>query len=254
VQSIYSYCMNERFQYWPLASLYFQMLKDKATVVSLSTFYKYVGLLKPVRKEIKKAKQSIGIRADTCYKILHADITILKTADNIKTYIYLLQDNFSRAILSYRISLEKKAVYTFENVQFVYENYLKPMHINDPVLLTDDGCENYGVVNTFIAGTTIKHLIAQQDIHFSNSMIEAANKQLKYRYLYHKTIPSFNELGIYIKEAVDDFNNRPHAVLKGLTPLEVLSGESNSVITAEIEKAKIDRIIENKKLQCCYSF
>ena len=61
----------------------------------------------------------------------------------------------------------------------------------------------------------IKHAIAQLDIEFSNSMIEAANKQLKYRFLYHKQIQNYEALQKYVKEAIEDFNNRPHRVLNG---------------------------------------
>ena len=37
----------------------------------------------------------------------------------------------------------------------------------------------------------IAHLIAQKTIAQSNSMIEAANKQIKYHFLYHKEIANF---------------------------------------------------------------
>jgi len=43
---------------------------------------------------------------------------------------------------------------------------------------------------------SLKHLIAQRDIEFSNCMIEA----------------------------VMDYNNRPHNILSGLAPAEVLQG------------------------------
>lgn len=58
-------------------------------------------------------------------------------------------------------------------------------------LITDGGAENYGPITIWANAAqhpTIQHLIAQQDIVFSNSMIEAANKQLKYRFLYHQQI------------------------------------------------------------------
>src|ERR1035438_10911202 len=95
-------------------------------------------------------------------------------------------------------------------------------------LLTDDGSENYGELKQWIKACDnpkISHVIAQVDIHFSNSMIEAANKQLKYRFLYHQKINDSSKLDEYVEKAVSDFNNRPHNVLNGLTPIKVLQGK-----------------------------
>jgi hypothetical protein len=66
-----------------------------------------------------------------------------------------------------------------------------PANISECMLLTDDGSENYGVAKQWITGSDapkIRHFIAQVDVHYSNSMIEAANKQLKYRFLNHHKI------------------------------------------------------------------
>jgi len=77
-------------------------------------------------------------------------------------------------------------------------------------------------------------------------MIEAAHKNLKYRFLYHKNIPDFNSLCNFLPQAIKDFNNRPHDVLGGLTPLEVLKGKTvnKSNLHTEIIKAKTSRIAE----------
>jgi putative transposase len=255
VQTILLYCKNELFRYWPLISIFHQMRKDKATICGKTTFYKYTALLGLKRKPFKKPKQATGIRASRCFEILHIDVTIIKTADNVKAYLYLIQDNSSRAILSYRLSLQKKATYTLENIRQVYDTYLEPLKIENTLLLSDDGSENYGEVNGFINTTSIKHLIAQLDIHFSNSMIEAANKQLKYCYLNHQHLPSFEYVPYHLEIAISDFNNRPHDVLNGLTPIEILDSNIYDIITPnDIENAKVARIAENKKLQCCYSF
>ena len=88
-------------------------------------------------------------------------------------------------------------------------------------------------------------------------MIEAANKNLKYRFLYHKNIADFEKLCKYVEQAVEDYNNRPHDVLNGLTPVEVLNGKTfNKIETAQqMQTAKALRITENKQEKCCsYSF
>lgn len=126
--------------------------------------------------------------------------------------------------------------------------------------MTDDGSENFGLVKDFLQNTNnpiFEHIIAQRDVEFSNSMIEAANKNLKYHFLYHKHIADFNSLCQWMPEAISDFNNRPHNVLNGLTPLEVLSGKitDKNVATAQRQAAKAERISQNKQQKCCsYSF
>lgn len=91
------------------------------------------------------------------------------------------------------------------------------------------------------------------DVTFSNSMIEAANKNIKYRFLYHQSIADHQDLCKYVSLAVEDFNNRPHDVLAGLTPLEVLKGKTvnNVSIHQKMMLAKATRIDENKKVSCC---
>jgi putative transposase len=120
------------------------------------------------------------------------------------------------------------------------------------MLLTDDGSENYGVAHQWIKNShhpKIDHVIAQAAVHYSNSMIEAANKQLKYRLLYHQNINDFTKLGEYLNKAIQDFNHRPHGVLNGLTPIEVLQGKiySKEAQHNSPSLAKQTRIREDEK-------
>ncbi|WP_315814202.1 integrase core domain-containing protein [Paraflavitalea speifideaquila] len=127
-------------------------------------------------------------------------------------------------------------------------------------LITDDGSENYGPVSAITSSDLppiIEHLIAQQDIEFSNSMIEAVNKQLQYRFLYHRSIPDFAALQKIILQAIEDYNNRPHAALNGLTPLEVLHGKRYDKATyhQQVNAARAHRIAQNKRTSCgSYTF
>ena len=126
--------------------------------------------------------------------------------------------------------------------------------------MTDDGSENFGQVQVFLQSAenpSLQHIVAQRDVEFSNSMIEAANKNLKYRFLYHKQIPNFSSLCLYTAQAIEDYNSRPHDVLGGLTPMEVLKGKiiNKDLQHLQIQTARNTRIAENKELKCCsYSF
>jgi putative transposase len=168
-----------------------------------------------------------------------------------------VQDNYSRAILSYRIADTRQAHFTFENLTDVLLNYLIPSGIAATTLLTDDGSENAGPVKELISGSlhpSFHHLIAQRDIEFSNSMIEAANKHLKYHFLYHQHVPDAHALANYVPQAIQDFNNRPHHVLNGLTALEVLHGQSfdQQAARQQMIRSTKTRINQNKASKCCY--
>ena len=204
----------------------------------------------------RRKNHQIGIRASKPLEIIHADVTALTLKDNTRAFIYLGQDNFSRAILSYRCAREHKAQYSLENLKYVYHNFLARSGIGHCSLITDDGSENHGEATKFLKACQspeIAHLIAQKTITHSNSMIEAANKQIKYHFLYHKEIANFEQLVSHLHQAVEDYSNRPHDVMKGLTPNEVLKGElpANVCFVNQIAKARMVRLKENKSSKCC---
>ena len=262
INVIRSYCTDSRYLLWPLASIYHQICRDGAAFFTISTFYKYVALLALKRRALRHRRKNhhIGIRAQAPLQILHADTTVFTTADNRKSYIHLVQDNYSRTILSYRVAESCKAENTFANLETVLEKHLLPAGITSCMLLTDDGSENAGPVRSLVESMLsprLTHLIAQRDIEFSNSMIEAVNKHLKYRFLYHQYIPDHAALIKYIEQAIEDYNNRPHNVLNGLTPLEVLNEKffDKDACQQQMLLARTARITENKKNKCCsYSF
>jgi transposase InsO family protein len=256
VNVIKQYCTDEHYSLWSLSSLYHQIKRDGAAYLSIITYYKYVGLLKLNRWKAKHRRKNhvVGIRATKPFQILHADATIFKLPDNTKAYIYFIQDNFSRMILSYKVALKCSAEFVKENLKEVNEQYIIPNNIIDCQLITDDGSENASVADIYCNNNFIEHLIAQKDIVQSNSMIEAANKQIKYRFLYHQTIATFDELEKYVQLAVDDYNNRPYTALNGLTPKEVMNGKlpANVNYYEQTIQATQHRIIENKKATCCH--
>ena len=146
---------------------------------------------------------------------------------------------YKRQIL--QCSLEHRAQFTFQNLQYVFEHYLGRSKIEHCNLITDDGKENYGEVSKFLTkcqDPEIAHLIAQKTIVQSNSMIEAANKQIKYHFLYHKEILNFEQLENYLHTSVAAYNNRPHDAINGLTPIEVLNGKlpSHVIFASQIRK------------------
>ena len=217
--------------------------------MSLPTFYKYARLLGVtgcIRHKEKPPKE--GLRATMPLQIIHTDITELRIKDRLKVYTSFVVDNYSRYILGWKMSTSKVSGLTMQNLEEVYQTYLK----NKPgvKLIVDDGSENKGLTDTFIQTTTIQKLLAQIDIPFSNSMIEAINKKMKNEYWlepHDYDLKTFKKL---TERSVDDYNHRPHGALKGLTPFEALNAPSSPDYAQEIHLAAQKRRTYNLNEVC----
>ncbi|WP_375581441.1 hypothetical protein ABWH96_10700 [Marivirga tractuosa] len=179
------------------------------------------------------------------------DITLLKTSGNQRLYLYILQDNFSRAILSWTLSTEYGAAIALHNLKKgLYNN----QNLKEKTLIVcDDGAENKGVVNTYLEKHPfIQQAIAQKDIVQSNSMVEALNKRLKYHFIFHHTVNDEEHALQVVRNAVNDYHRQPLRVLHGLTALEVLKGKmpDNKQFSDEIKEAALKRPQANKQIAC----
>ncbi|MBA7710079.1 hypothetical protein ES703_119009 [subsurface metagenome] len=166
-------------------------------------------------------------------------------------------DNFSRYILNWKASLKLSAEIFVQNLKEAYYKCIVPLFQNKPVeLIVDGGSENNNeTVDRFISDdidNAIRKLVAQRDILFSNSMVEAVNKILKYRFLFQKEIPNFQSTVKHLKEFIPIYNQRPHTALSGRTPEEVLKGiELNKEeYTMHFNEARMKRIEENRRIWC----
>lgn len=251
VNTIKDYLFNERFKNWSVISIYYQALRDKAVLMGIGTWYKYANRLGVSKKFFKlKRKKEIGIRASKPLQLLHMDVTIFKPLDQSKVYIYFIVDNYSRAILNWRASLD----YSSSIAMAVLKEAIKKYDIKLSTLVTDGGPENQGEVSKYISHKeNIRHVIAQRDIIQSNSMVEAVNKHLKYYYLFKKNLKDINDTMNYLSTSTEDYNNKPHGQLYGNTPNETLKGNdpNKDKYKDEIVEAQRNRLLENQLIECC---
>ncbi len=254
VTKIKSCLTDKQYLNWSLSSVYCKMLRDKTASMGLVTFYKYANLLKLTRQKPphRRKKHKTGIRAEKPLQILHADLTIFRPHDNTKVYIYFIADNFSRKILAWKASLKYSAKYTFDNLKEIYEKYKLQTFNPEIEFMVDDGSENKAEVDTFIENSKINKVIAQKDVIFSNSMIEAVNKRIKYDFLFHAEIQNFDQTVKQLEKAVTEYNDKPYLPLHGLTPNEVFEGQlpDKTIFSKQISEARQQRIAENRKYQC----
>lgn len=251
-QTVKKYLDDKHFIHRSLLARYYQMIHDKAAFMGLQTFYRYADMLNILRIVPKKKKPRIGIRSNYPFELLHMDTTIFRLSNLIRVYIHFIMDNFSRAILGHYVSLKWNSKHTVENLKAVcekYHLYYKPLD-----LMCDDGSENKGEVNNFIIqpNIQIKRVIAQIETSFSNSMIEAVNKKIKYDFLFTRKFETFEEVKIFLNTAVEEYNNRYHSALFGITPLNVLNGAipDRHLFATQINDSRKERILKNKQELC----
>ncbi len=226
VHKIHRILSNPDYSHWPIISVAYYGMREGILKAHPNTWYKYARLMKLKRKKFRKPKKDYddGLRAKVPDEKWHADITEFKTADGRTSYIYLVMDNFSRYITSWRIAdkvCARVRIETFEET--IINAGIKPNQKEKTELIVDGGTENNNKsVETLLEKYPVDKLVALKDILKSNSMIEALNKQIKYNYLYPRNIHDQEELvKVMRKVVVPDYNDkRPHGRLFGLTPVE----------------------------------
>ena len=255
---IKEYLAEPQYRHWNVNPVFYQILRDKAAFFSRTTFYKYINKLNLQRSKPEKKKYSIGIRSDTPKRILHMDVTIYRPLDHTRVYLYFLVDNFSRFILNWKASLEYSAKITFQNISEAYNKYNLDKIGPYIELICDGGSENKGMVDVFTNShdRNIRKLVAQCDILFSNSMVEAVNKRMKYDFLFRTRLLNIEQTIQYLTWAVEQYNNKPHSALYGLTPLEVFNGAlpDKDMFKAAIRHAVQKRKEINMNQQCLNCF
>jgi len=215
VETIKRYMNHETYKYWSKASIYLKAVRDEKLHCSVTTFYKYCQLLGFGKRIFKRKKDFYQpLRTSRPNELWCADVTIFKTADNTKHYLHFLMDHYSKKILGYRIERSSSA----EAITSLLREATMKYEPNEICFLTDGGSENVNSnVSNFLTSQPFltKHIIAQKDVVFSNSMIEALNKVIKQQFLYPLHILSRNNLEKILAEIVQIYNyDRPQMHLQ----------------------------------------
>ena len=217
---------DPRFAHWPAVSVAWYLVNTQQVTANVETITHCAKLLGLAgRKPPRKHRRRGSVAATRPNQVWHLDVTFVRTLDNVKAAVQLVQDNFSRKIIAWNVSLTVSGLNTAELLRKAYATVRRiPTESID--LVVDGGAENNNAdVEHLIEPLPLKKLIAQVDIVCSNSMIEAMNKILKYQYLFQRPIPDAAHLEKSVEEAVEDFNNRPSGKHRGLTPNEAYDGE-----------------------------
>ena len=223
--------------------------------VSPSTWYRLVRIAgwRPPRNRVYPAKPKIGIRAKAPGELLHLDVTIIRLLDGTRAYLHAVIDNYSRRILSWTLEdrlgsggtcliLREAAVQLRDRIK-------------ETTVVADSGTENVnGEVDELLKDEALTRVLAQVEVTFSNSMIEAFWRSLKHSWLYLHSLDSLAALRRLIEFYVHQHNAvMPHAAFQGQTPAEVFFGIGDDIASklAEAHRmAREKRLTENRSAAC----
>ena len=111
--------------------------------------------------------------------IWHVDTTIIKLLDGTKVYLQAVVDNYSRKILAWRVA-ERFVPLSTCQVLPAAGNHL--VSAERPLLYADSGIENVnGAVDSTLFAACLDRILAQVEVAFSNSIIEAYWRSLKHQ-------------------------------------------------------------------------
>jgi len=183
-------------------------------------------------------------------------MSVIRLADSSRVFIQAIIDNFSRLILACEVSSDYGGVNTSKLLVSACQK-AKDFGITFAglELFVDSGSENLnGVVDEQIRTQNIKRVVAQIDVVFSNSMIEAFFRRLKHNHLYQKSLTSIKTLRKHLDFYVIQQNEYiPHYAHHGAFPIEVYTSKVPVTLSTMSEQkitARKERIVENLSARC----
>jgi putative transposase len=210
------------------------------------------GWRRPLNR-VYPAKPKIGIRAKTPGELLHLDVTIIKLLDGTRAYLHAVIDNYSRRILSWTLedrlgSGRARLILREAAAQLI-------QRCGETTVVSDSGSENVnGEVDDVLRDEELTRVLAQVEVTFSNSMIEAFWRSLKHSWIYLHTLDNFTDLRRLIQFYVTAHNEvMPHTVFDGQTPDEASFGTGDKVtekLAVARKSAREKRMEENRIVRC----
>jgi len=202
---------------------------------SASTWYRFIkecGWRRP-RRRIHPSKPTEGIRAEKPDEMWHLDTTVIRLLDGTKVYLQAVLDNYSRRILAWRLDAQLQPAATATLLIKAAAGMKKSLEsrAETPSVMVDGGIENFNhAVDELVDSGILKRILAQTDLLFSNSLIEAFWRTMKHQWLFLNSLDSITALRRHVEFYVNEYNGRlPHSAFRGQTPAEMYFGTGDYV-------------------------
>jgi transposase InsO family protein len=240
------------YRHMPLHTLTRYAQRIGKVFASASTWSKLArerGWRRP-RARLYPAEPEIGVRATRPNEYWHIDVTVIRLITGVKVYLHAVIDNFSRRILAWRLAERLDPTTTCE----VLLEAGKEIGCV-PIVVADSGVENVNdQVDELVKAGVLNRILALVEVTFSNSVIEAWWRSLRYQWLYLHMLDSFNSVKRLTALYVEEHNTvMPHSAFNGQTPDEIYFGTGDHVpaeLKAAHQAAQQRRLTENRAARC----
>jgi putative transposase len=116
-------------------------------------------------------------------ELLHLDVTIIELLDGARATLHAIIDNYSRRILSWTLESRLGSGATCRVLRAAAKEIVG--NKDRSLVVTDAGSENVNRdVDDELSGANLERVLAQIDVTYSNSMIEAFWCSLENSWLY----------------------------------------------------------------------
>ncbi|MHB8879172.1 MAG: transposase [Myxococcaceae bacterium] len=245
---------DEGLRHMPLRGLALHAQRVKKVFAAPATWARLIrerGWLRP-RRRVHPARPHEGLRATKPNEYWHLDVTIIKLLDGTRVYLHAVIDNYSRRILAWKPALRLEPHGTCAILADAATNL--PAEAK-PTLVADSGVENVNSeVDKVLGLGQLRRVLAQVEISFSNSMIEAWWRSLKHNWLFLNQLDSLAAVERLVGFYVDQHNSViPHSAFRGQTPGEMYFATGTNVpneLAAAAHAARQARIAANRALKC----
>jgi hypothetical protein len=122
-------------------------------------------------------------------------------------------------------------------------------------LYGDSGVENVnGAVDSILVSACLDRILAQVEVAFSNSIVEACWRALKHQWLFLNTLDTVARVHALVEFYVTEHNTKmPHSAFCGQTPDEMFFGTGAQVpekLALVRSNARAARLAANRAMSC----
>ena len=242
------------YRHMPLGTLARYAQRIGKIFASATTWAKLVrehGWRRP-RKRIHPPKPTVGVRASRPNQIWHVDTSVIRLLDGTKVYPQAVVDNFSRKILAWAMT---ERFDTSNTCQVLLAAGRHLVDAGRPLLYADSGVENVNrEVNATLFSACLDRLLAQVEVGFSNSMVEAFWRSLKHQWIFLNTLDTVARVRALVEFYVTEHNTKmPDPAFAGQTPDEVFFGTGTKVpeeVAVAKSQARAARLAATRAMSC----